>query len=316
MPKKTNKLGNRKKVLKLKKLSFRTTIRLMIVVAVIVFLVGGWLWWSRVATNPNRVLNDMLSSSLQTTSVDKTVTSMGETQTIRLSYSPGPFARIVDDKVQSGPGGDNKMRLEALGTQNADYYRFTNIVTNGKVPTGADKILGVWARQKPNELTGSSAQVLTQAKMSSAILFANLNNQDSQKILDTIKTNNVYKIDNSKKELIEGRPAVTLEVTIKQKNLVTLINTYQEVLGQKDANRIDPESYEKAPDIKLNISIDVISHRLLAINYEGNFRTETYSGYGLMEPATIPDQPISTDELQMRMQQLIQQEQQQPTKKS
>ena len=71
-----------------------------------------------------------------------------------------------------------------------------------------------------------------------------------------------------------------------------------------DLSQLDPKAYEDADSITFNVKIDILSRHLKSIEFGGNTtgRVETYSNYGQRRNVGLPDQAISIDELQGRLQ--------------
>ncbi len=72
--------------------------------------------------------------------------------------------------------------------------------------------------------------------------------------------------------------------------------------GVGDPSQFNPDDYANAPKVPIEITVDLISRRVAKISYSGQNRTESYSGYNLYRQINIPEQTITIEELQKRLQ--------------
>lgn len=315
MAKKTGSKKSATKAPSIKKLSYKTTIKLVTVLAVIILGAGVVLWYKNIFMNPQRVFYGMLNNSLHTTSITREISSMGATQTVRINYYSEPFTITKTEMTQPGQHGENSVTTQTIGTKNADFVRYIKLTTNGQPTPGADNVINTWASQSSENSLMQKPTFLNEISLA-LVPFGNLNNQDTQKITDIARSKHVYSINGSQKRIVNNRLAFVFDVSVKPSSLIEMLKTYSEVTGLGDTSQLNPKDYEKSQDVKIKVAVDLFSRQLISIEYPEAMRTENYSGYGLKNNETLPSHPISMTELQNRIQQMMLEQQKAPDKKS
>lgn len=301
-PKNRIKTKNKKKVG-----STRFAISIVVLACVLLLGVTGWLWWSKIVVNPDRVLGDTISNNLITKSITKHVSQSGPEggveQTAYLSFFP-PDVNAQTKTVLSQGTGSNvaSITTDTIGTKTADYVRYSNVTGAEGLP-GADRLndlLGVWAKRQSNPANGEQLTFLNETVFN-VMLFGDLNSENRAKLEELIYKNNLYQYSSAEKRLENKRFVYVYDVSINPEALVTVIQEYVRLTGVADPDQFNPAQYKGVPPVKVQLTIDIFSRQLQKIEYSTG-RTETYSGQNLYRPDNIPEQTIPIDELQKKLQ--------------
>lgn len=297
-----------KKFAKKPKLGLKHALAFAVFVGAALIGVSGWLWWTQILINPDRVLSDAISNSLQTNSVTRRIVQNDNgqkvDQTSYLSfYAPSVSSETLS--VFSQPGSNNQQTVlttNTIGTTSADYIRYKSVEGAENLP-GADnfnKLIGVWA--KKDDQSGGQLSFLNES-LFSLVPFANLDPQDKSTLLDLINQKELYKYNSAKRINENNRQVYIYELNIKPVDLIEVISKYAELTGAADPEQFNPQDYEGAAPVPVRFAVDIVSRNLIRIEYGGAAgRTETYSGYNLFRPINIPEETITIEELQKRLQ--------------
>lgn len=294
-----------------KSLTFKQGIGLVILATVFLFGASGYYWYQNIFTNPDRVLNDMLDKSLQASTVQRRVSqSQGDSslnQAVFVSFSPKVLTESVSELNEITTLGRTIVKTENIGTQNADFVRYTDIEVSGD-RTGRDfsKVTGIWGKRESQAESGQPASFLRDA-LFTAVPFGNLNNSQRDELKSEIKRVSLYQYKEAKKEYIDGRPVMTYQIDLDPHALVTVLAKYSEITGLGKSPELNPAMYEGAQRVPLNISVDLLSRHVSTIGFRGSDRLETYGAYNMFLNIDEPQDTIDINELQNRLQQLEQQ---------
>lgn len=295
----------------IKSLTFRQTMALLIVATVFLFGASGYYWYQNIFTNPDRVLSDMLDKSLQTATVQRQVNqSQGDSslgQKVFVSFSPELLSQSDSELSEITTLGRTIVNTENIGTQDADFVRYTGIEVAGD-RSGRDfsKITGTWGKRESQPQSGQPASVLRDA-LFTAVPFGNLNSSQRDELKDEIKRVNLYQYSEAKREFVDGRSVITYKIDLDPYALVTVLAKYAEITGIEGGPELNPAMYEGAQKVPLSITVDLMSRHVSAIEFRGSSRLEDYGAYNMYRSVELPKETIDVDELQNRLQQLEQQ---------
>jgi hypothetical protein len=304
----SNKKGSKTNI---KSLNFRQTMALLVLATVFLFGASGYYWYQNVFTNPDRVLSDMLDKSLQTTNIQREVDqSQGDStlnQQMFVSFSPRLFSQSESNLSEITTLGRTDVKTENIGTEDADFVRYTGIEIAGD-RTGRDfsKITGVWGKRENQPQSGQPVSFLRDS-LFTAVPFGNLNPAQRQEIKDEIKRVGLYQYSEAKREYSNGRPVIVYKIDLDPQALVTVLAKYAEVTGIDGGPELNPAMYQEAQKVPLNITVDLMSRHVSAIEFRGSNRLENYGTYNMIRDVELPKDTIDVNELQIRLQQLEQQ---------
>lgn len=313
MPKKNKvskkpKLSSAKKKLSLqKRINQKTAIWGAVILALVLFGVSGWLWWTRIFTDADRVFSDMLSNSLSTQSVTRKVVQKDQSssvdQTIYISFRP-PETISQTRSVLSEKGADRQtttVTTETIGTQNDDFVRYVSAegANDLSVAGNLDQVLGTWSKRSGDASLGGTA-FLNEAAFS-IIPFGNLSLEKRRELLNFINDRNVYELSAAERSFVDGRYVYVYRVSINPVALVESLAKYVELTGVGDSSQLNPASYEGAAPINLSMTVDILSRQLLSIDFPATGRSETIESRGTYHEIKFPENAIPFEELQNRL---------------
>ncbi len=289
-------------------LSTKFLATVLVVVGLAGFAMSGYYWYQKSFTNTDRIFYGMISKSLDTRSITRTIVqeeaSRTDAQNTFLQFSPetmvGTKASVeqVDTNRQA-----SRVATETIGTKTADYIRYTDVSLPNSDSNSVDysKIVNIWAKRDNNPEQGEVPQTLNEASFT-FVPFGNFSPDDRQKIINLIKEKQAYTLSNDNIVYENGRPILTLNASIKPKALVEVMREYAEMTGIGNKDQLDPSQYSNSSTFTIKLRIDVITRHLKQVVYPNDERTEDYDAYGLTLRLAEPKESISVDELQGKLQ--------------
>lgn len=281
-------------------------------IVLVIFLI--WLWWTRIYTSKSNVFNAMLSNSLSTYGVTKTVQQNDQSgnlnQASQAQFGATNLVEVKTDINQPTEGGEVKVTTQTLATPSEDFVRYTSIdmpAAEGKPKIDFSPLLKEWGKTAKAEGGGASFSEATFG----IVPFGNLPAAKRDQLLGIIHGKNVYKTDYSKTEVKHenGRTVYVYSVEVNLQGYAELLKTYDAMLGLKQMQQLNPEDYASSEPIKATFTVDKLSRNLVKIVYDGGGRDESLAGYGIHKPVDIPQNAINRQELESKLQGLLSQEQ-------
>lgn len=313
MPKKNKaskkpNLNNIKNKLSLsKKANQKTAVWTAVLLALVLFGVSGWFWWTRVFTDADRVFADMLAKNLSTQSVTRKVAQKDQSssvdQTIYVSFRP-PEIISRTRSVLSEKGADRQtttVTTETIGTKNDDFVRYVSAegTEDLAVAGNLDNVLGVWSKRSGDANFGGTA-FLNEAAFS-LVPFGNLSPEKRRELLNFINDKNVYQLSQAKRSFVDGRYVYVYNVSVDPVALVESLAKYVELTGVGDVSQLNPASFEGAAPVNLTMTVDIASRQLLSLDFPATGRTETIESRGTYHEIELPENAIPFEELQNRL---------------
>lgn len=282
------------------------------IILVVALVSAGWLTWSKLIVDPDKVLADTLNNSLKTPSITREVVqNQGTSGVNQVSYisfrQPEPAANTKTNIYQVTPDNTTaSVETETIGTNNSDYVRYTNIKeAGGKDGTGGlSDLIGTWAKRSDTDgkaMPGGSLTFFNEG-LFSIVPFGNLDKQSRETLIGLMNEKNLYKYTSAEKKFENGRLVYVYSLNINPADLVEVLRSYMQLSGNGDVAQLDPAEYKDAPPIAIQITVDVLSRQLASIQYPQG-RIENYSGYGLYRPLDLPTETIPIEQLQQRVRQ-------------
>lgn len=286
--------------------SFKRLLIIMIVATLALFAGSGYYWYNNIFTNPDRIISDMLDKSLQTSSIERTVTQdSGQSklnQALHINFTPQILAQSVTDLQETTSLGDTIVTTETIGTKNTDYvqYRAINVANN---PTSSQKFNGItntWGKRDANLEKNEPATFLSDA-LFVAVPFGNFNQSQRSQIKDEVSRVGLYKSVSHKQEFKDGRPVMKYTLDLDPKSLVQVLAKYAQLSGIGDPSAFNASQYEGASKIQIELTVDMLSRHLNTVEFKDSSRTETYGAYNARRTISEPTKTIGIDELQSRI---------------
>lgn len=277
-------------------------------VAGIALLIGAVLaWWFAVYLSPRRVFWGMLDRSLSTTAVQqKTVQQAGQNglfQVTELQFGQQNAVHIATTIGRK----NSTVTTENIGTPNADYIRYTGIQTAQKNKNGQNYdfsgFLNEWAKAPKNHAP-LFQQVRIGVGNGSLIPFGYLPQNERQEFIQNARGSDAFLTDFShvKKIHKHGQLRYVYKVKIEPVAYVGIEKLFAQDIGSTLLNKIDPNEYQGQPPIKIILSVNARSHRVVKITYPGKLaHTETYGHYNIPPHIKIPHATTTTQKLKNRL---------------
>lgn len=294
------------------KINKKITSILLGVILAAVLILAGWLAWSKIIIDPDRVLSDTLNNSLRTPSITREVVQdQGNSGVRQVSYisfrQPDPNANTKTTIYQATNSNTTaSVETETIGTNTSDYVRYTDIKeAGGEDGTGGlGDLIGKWAQRNKEDNSSVPGSNLTffNEGLFSIIPFGNLDKASRETLLGFINDKNLYNYTSAEKKFEDGRLVYEYNFSINPADLVDILRRYMELTGNGDSSQLDPSEYASSPPIQIQITVDVLSRQVVSIKYPQG-RIENYSGYGLYRPVDIPTETIPIEQLQQRIRQ-------------
>lgn len=279
----------------------------MMVIALGLFGGMGYIWYTKIFTDGDRIFYDMVSSSMETDSVTRHISqneaSRSESQTYLMSFTPQTVIKSTSTVEQIGQDrAKSSVTTETIGLKDVDYVRYTDInIPASDDKTDYSKVLNSWAKREANKESGQAAQFLNEAVFT-FVPFGNFSTENRATLMDLMKQKKVYVLNNGKITYEDGRPIYTVDVSIKPQGLVEVLKKYADLTGLGNQEMLDPSQYDDSNSFVVKMKVDMLSRHLKQLDYPGETRSESYSGYGLNSVTALPTQTISVEELQSKLQ--------------
>lgn len=297
------------KLLKRSKYSLKTLLTLTLIVASLLFLASGWAWYTKIAINPDRVLNDAIENSWKTNSVTKKINQESEMQdqkqTTYISFY-SPYALVESRTVLSQKGlqrEETTITTDTIGANGADYIRYTKVEGAKNLPgaENLDKLIGQWAKRDADKNNGGSSEFLNEA-LFSVLPIGNLKPDNRAALSSFADSRQIYKtITPAERKIDNYRPVYEYSLSMKPTDLISLLSEYAKMTGLADPKQFNPDAYANTPPLNIRMSVDIASRRVVKINYVDSGRIETFTSYNLYRPERLPKNAITFEELQQRL---------------
>lgn len=283
---------------------------MLIIAGVILLLFVAWAWWHFVRSDAERTFYGALENSLKTKNVTRQIKQADPGQTLEqtVSLSLAPDHLVQGQTTISGEEPRTIVQTETIGTPRADYVRYTEIDTDQTNDSGEamdfGEVLNIWSKTDAPDSSQTTGELYGESVLG-LVPVGNLPAAQRKVLMDYIKDNRVYQFDKSsvKKETKNGRPVYAYTLTVPAEGWVGMLKIFAAAIGLTQLDAVEPSAYKDAQPIELEMTIDVWSRLISGISY-GQERREQFSSYGVLREITLPDDSISVDELQKRLQNL------------
>ncbi len=278
----------------------------MIIIGLGLFGFSSYYWYQNIFLKHDNIFWGMVDNSLQAKSVTKKVVQTDGTSTqderIYLQFSPTPLVKTLT-VVEQIDKSRNKSSVtsESVGTKDADYLRYTNIqITKTESDkTDYNKLLDTWAVRKADSEKDQKPEVFNQA-LFTFVPFGNFSSDRSLELSNALKSKKVYDVKNSKLSYENMRPVYTVQMSVKPKSYIEVLNTYAKYSGLGDNEALQASNYSDSKQIIVTFKIDALSRELKQVEYD-NGRIEDYLDYNSFQNVELPTKTITIDELQSRI---------------
>ena len=278
-----------------KKSVLASNLRLTIVLVVII--VGGLLYflYRSVYSSSTSVFYGMVSNDLNTKNY--VVLSAEQELTgdllVATQVNSGPKNVVMSQETTKLTNSKDIIGTLSIGTPNTDYSSYQTIEV-GKSSTKYEKLLNQWGINSPSGVNGQGGQ-LYKSSVFTAFLFASPSISDTNSLMNFIKQNKVYTIKTSKDTKSGDRQVINYEIGVNLKQYSKLLAMYSTMIGYRSHSETAAYSGDQTAD--LEISVDVLSRRLIGLSYAGSDSLQVYQSYGLNSPVKLPTKTIALQDL-------------------
>ena len=281
---------------------------MLLVVAGILVLIGGWILWQHfVFGSPKNTFWDMVDASLQTGGVTKHVRQEDDfglaEQYLQLELGATNAAKALSIIVERAEDDDTTVVTETIGTPEATYVRYLQVESTGpegELRNDFSPVIGVWGKE---DLDMPGQQSVFNDAIYGVIPFAHLSAQQRRELINTMKTTQVYDVDYDSVKRIhyQNQDAFELPVSIRPGAYVGMLKQFDSMVGLGHLADLDASQYQLGVPIQVIMVVGINSRQLLAVTYLDAERTETYQAYGADVNITTPLHYISRYEIEQKL---------------
>jgi hypothetical protein len=273
------------------------TANLRSTIVLVVLIVGGLFYWlyRSYYSNPTSVFYGMVSNNLNTQNyVDiSDQEQLGGNLLTETEVNAGS-KNVVISRETTKVTGSNGYTIQTLsiGTPSTDYSSYQKIEV-GKSSAAYNKLLNVWGVNSPNGINGQGGQ-LYKSSVFTPFLFSSPSTKDSTTLMNFIKKNKVYVIKTSKTTKSGDRQVINYEIGVNLKQYSSLLAIYSAMIGYKHDITA---AYSGNQVADLDISVDVLSRKLIGLSYVGSDSLQAYESYGINSSVKLPTKTIALQDL-------------------
>ncbi len=288
--------------------------RNMSILAIVVGLAGGYLWYSRMYMTNERRFWLAVENSMATQSVTRSITSGGTgnqvVQDQQFFFSPQMASRSHVMFSQKGATVDTLVETEGISFPGEQYSRYTAFETNQKKEDGSSPTLdGVLDKWGSSIATEDEQETARQNYISDIITLAVFGNYDAKfrrDVVQQLQSNNSYRlnIEGIQEDVIDGKKVIIYPVSVGLQSFVTQLQRAFVKAGYGEFPPLNPENYREDARLNAQFTVDPKNNSIVGINF--GERQEFYKGYGIFINVEPPKVDFSNDELEAIVQEEIQ----------
>jgi hypothetical protein len=278
-----------------KKSAFTANIRLTVVL-VSVFVIGLFYWLYRYYySNSTRVFYGMVANNLNTQNYVDISDQEGISGNllIETEVNSGSNNIVISKETTKLTSSNDLIQTLSIGTPSTDYSSYQKIDI-GKSSFRYSKLLDTWGINSPNGVSGQGGQ-LYKSTIFTPFLFASPSASDTSKLVSFIKLHKVYIVKSTKTAKSGDRQIINYQIGVNLKQYSSLLAMYSTMIGYRNHNETSSYSGDQIAD--LNISVDVLSRRLVGLSYVGSNSVQAYQSYGIESSIKLPTKTIALQEL-------------------
>lgn len=302
----------RRPVLRTARINYRTLVRRLVTLSLLLLLVGSYLAYTRLYLTNERRFWMAINNSMSTPSVVKTVETGGTgNKSIKVTrYVYG--SQAAQDEVSSvgfkNATSESNVTIETITTPSTQYVRYANIFSTEKTASGGaynfESLKNVWAKQAST----TSAEQINEKRLSylqsqvTLVPFGNLTASARQAITAELKAKHAYEVDfiNANTQADDSGTFISYSVRVHTKQYVTILRNYFKTAGLGDFPALDPTGYAEGARVNANILVNKKNNMVSGVSF--NNQIESYGNYGVLKNVDLPVKTVSIDELQSKLQ--------------
>ncbi|MDQ2973444.1 MAG: hypothetical protein M3Q79_03110 [bacterium] len=287
----------------------KTIFTALVVLALIMWAVGGTLWYTNLYMNKERRFWAAIGNGLRTSSVVKEQiqdSPNGDTtQLSRMSFGSNLYS-AGKTKIynRTSTTTNSTVITETLLTAEKSFVRYNDIDTNEKKEDGSDfnfdDVLGKWAIRSDEAATPEQTKQQLAENFIQLVPFSHLNEKQASDFVARLRATNAYTVDYNTVAEDSDNDLTVYDVTVNAKPYVVILSDLFKEMGFGEVAALDASQYDETSTIKIKVAID--GSNLVRKVAFSNEDFETYRDYGAVIAATIPQDPVSFTDLQTRLQ--------------
>lgn len=267
------------------------------------------MWRHFIFGNPEQTFWGMVDAGLQTEGVTKYVRQEGESgygeQYLQLQLGETNAARSITTIAETGATGQTSTVVtETIGTPDANYVQYRQIESTETLPDGSmadfSSVLGKWGKEEV--ASGLNQSVFNEA-LFGVVPFGRLNPKQRQELIKSMQENQVYTVDYKNATRIDygGKGAYEYQVEIKPDAYISMLKQFDSMMGLGRLTGLDESEYRLSAPIELQMVVGIDARQLLDVTYVQAERNESYGAYGANANIQIPEQYVSRQELEQKL---------------
>lgn len=285
-------------------------IKTVIMVGSVLVVFGIYFWWVKIYTNKQNVFNAMIVNNLSSFGISRSNSDETAGNSFKqIAQAQFGVTSLVEAKVnitQSTEDGQLNVVTRTIATPHEDFMQYSLIdmpTPKGRPRVNLDSVLGQWAKMSSLEGGGKIFSEIAYG----IVPFGNFPRSQRSELINMIRSRNVYKVDFSKTEVIKehGRDIYKYKVSVNPKSYAEVLKTFDQMLGRQQMAQLDPGQYSDMQPIEVVLGVDKLSRTLVSVSYDEN-KTESYNGYGVRKTVDLPKTELSQQELEFKLQNLLQ----------
>jgi len=291
--------------------NFKKIARYAFAFGMVIFLVTSYFWYTRLYMTPERRFWTALNNSMSTPSVVRTLTQGGSgnqvVQDYRFNFAP---QRVVENRViytEKSSVTDTSVTTEGVIFPTEQYLRytsFTNSRTDNGINSNIDSVLGKWAVQSSDNVEDAKLNYLSEQV--SLIIIGNYSADFRREVLQQLQQRQVYgeNISTPVEDKLNDESVYVYTISVKLRDYAELLNKAFVTAGYGEFAPLDPANYREDSAVNGNIFVRKKDNAVVGVNFGG--REERYSNYGVVKQVDRPEVSLTVEELQAKVQQLLQ----------
>lgn len=276
---------------------YQPLVNILLIVAIIVvgIFYAGLIYFDQVHKKPENVFWGMMSQNLQTGALSRSNEQIVPGQSLKqVTQMQFKSQIIVKNSVVLTSEKDGEKQVianEAIGTENADFLRYTAIpANNGKLP---ENVINVWSIQT-EENSGQNPSILADNILSTPLMFGYLNSAKRSEIINELKNTNAITVDYSKTDLnakFEDKTVYSFEVMLNLDSYINAYKIYLKAIGQSQlADELG--SPDPGSTYPLTIFVNPVSYQ--PVKVEVGASSEVMYNFNINNQIQIPENVTTT----------------------
>jgi hypothetical protein len=284
--------------------------RYFMVIGALIAIITSYFWYSQIYMSPERRFWTAINNSMVTPSVVRTLTEGGSgnevIQDFRFHFAP---QRVVENKVQFSQKSatvDTYVVTEGIVFPNEQFLRYSAFrsETDEQSAFDLESVIGLWASETNTDPEESSLSYL--GEQVTLAIFGNFDANVRNGFMKQLKEKNVYgsELGLALEDEIDGQTVLNYSVAVSLKDYVSILNESFIAAGYGEFPALNPENYRDGSTVKSNFYVNKRNNTIVGISFGD--RQEKYSNYGVLKTVESPQADLTIEELQTKIQTLVQ----------